>query len=132
MKCTNCNIEFESKRKDARFCSDNCRVTFSRKKSVVTDNVTFSSPVVTDKFEFTVTYNKKPGDKGYDSEIDAVRKQPRQAIYWYDVPLAALPVIKKGWPKMPEYMNGRQYFLWFKNEFQILEDGTPVIHNPYK
>lgn len=38
---------------------------------------------------------------------------------------------------MPDYMNGRQYFLWWKNEFAVHEDlnkgelGTPILHNPF-
>ena len=53
----------------------------------------------------------------------------RKAKYWYDVPLGAIPVIKKGNPEMPDFMNGRQYFLWWKNEFKE-KNGTPIIHNP--
>ena len=30
MKCIHCNNEFKSKRKTAKFCSDKCRVAFSR------------------------------------------------------------------------------------------------------
>jgi hypothetical protein len=62
----------------------------------------------------------------------------RKAKYWYDVPIAAIPVIKKDWPKMPGYMNGRQYFLWWKNDFALQEDetkpgyGEPLILNPFK
>jgi hypothetical protein len=54
----------------------------------------------------------------------------REAVYWYDVPIAAVPVYEKDWPKMPDYMNGRQYFLWWKNEFKE-NDGVPEIHNPF-
>jgi hypothetical protein len=45
MKCLNCNKEFDSLRKSAKFCSDKCRVTYSRKVSVtpsVTNVVTTS------------------------------------------------------------------------------------------
>ena len=31
MKCLNCGEEFEAERTDAKFCSTNCRATFSRK-----------------------------------------------------------------------------------------------------
>lgn len=124
-KCKNCGVEFTG-RKDAKFCSPNCRVTFSRKQSLVTDNVTLSDPVVTDNFEF-YTISKANGDGRKADEKSPIRK----AKYWYDVPIAAIPVIKKGCPKMPDYMNGRQYFLWWKNEFK--ENGAgPVILNPIK
>lgn len=125
MNCQNCGVEIESKRTDAKFCSPNCRVTFSRKGSIVTDNVTLSSPVVTDNFEF-YTISKKNGLGRKADEKSDVRK----AQYWYDVPIAAIPVLKKDWPKMPVFMNGRQYFLWWKNEFKTQENGTPIIHNP--
>lgn len=122
--CEECGIEFEG-RKDAKFCSPKCRVTFSRKAGVVTDNVTLSDPLVTDNFEFTVTVGKdNPDDVKKSKEI------LRNAKYWYDVPLAAQPKIKKDWPKMPESMNGRQYFLWWKNEFKMNGD-KPEILNPY-
>lgn len=129
MYCLNCGIEFTG-RSDAKFCSPNCRVTFSRKGSLVTDNVTFSEPLVTDKFTFTVTYSRKPEDPGYDSDEAAKRKQPREAKYWYDVPLGALPILQKAWPEMPDYMNGRQYFLWWKNNFKTTDKG-PELHNPF-
>lgn len=131
MNCEECGIEFTG-RKGARFCSPKCRVTFSRKQSIVTDNVTFSEPDVTDNFEFsTVTKSNGLGRK--EDERSGMRK----AKYWYDVPLAAIPRMKEGWPEMPEWMNGRQYFLWWKNEFRVNEDkskgevGMPIIHNPY-
>ena len=134
MKCTNCNIEFEG-RSDAKFCSPKCRVTFNRKGSVVTDNVTLSDPDVTDNFEF-FTISKANGLGRTEDE----KSKTRKAKYWYDVPLAAVPVIKKDWPKLPIFpatedrpetsMNGRQYFLWWKNNFEENETG-PVIHNPF-
>jgi predicted nucleic acid-binding Zn-ribbon protein len=47
-KCTKCGKEFETKRKDARFCNTKCRVAYSRLSvtedelsvTSVTDNVT--------------------------------------------------------------------------------------------
>lgn len=132
MKCENCGIEIESKRTDAKFCSPKCRVTFSRKQSVVTDNVTLNENNVTDNFEF-YTISKA---NGLDRKIDE-KSGIRKAIYWYDVPIAATPVIKKGNPKMPDDMNGRQYFLWWKNEFKTQDNkdkpgyGLPSILNPY-
>lgn len=133
MKCKNCGIEFQTKRKDAKFCSPRCRVTFSRKQGVVTDNVTFSEPVVTDKFKFTI----KTGPEDEERGLVDVKSKVREAEYWYDVPLAAVPVKQKAWPDMPDYMNGRQYFLWWKNNFKLQDDeskpghGLPEIHNPF-
>lgn len=127
MKCLNCNKEFEG-RKDAKFCSSKCRVTFNRlsvtKGLDVTDNVTDN-----EVFKFTVTYNKKPGDNGYDDSTAQARRKVRTAVYWYDVPLGAVPLIQKDWPSMPDHMNGRQYFLWWKNEFEIGDNGA-ILHNP--
>lgn len=130
--CEVCSIGFESKR-EARTCSPKCRKDLSRINSV-THNVTLSNPVVTHKFKFR-TYNNHTKESNEDT--------PREAVYWYDVPLAAVPVVEKDWPKMPEYMNGRQYFLWWKNEFKtnkkdIVDEETgeitavdvPEIHNP--
>ena len=126
MKCLNCDIEFDG-RKDAKFCSPKCRVTFSRKQSIVTDNVTFSEPDVTDNFDFDIeSYNLNSAQKG---RVKSVEK--RTAKYWYDIPLGAKPIPKKGWPEMPDFMNGRQYFLWWKNEFKTNEKGEPMILNPY-
>lgn len=133
-RCAECGIEFSSKRKDAKFCSPKCRVTFSRKDSLVTDNVTLSEVPVTDKFEYTQIYLRKPGDKGYDQEMAEKCATVRSAEYWYDVPLGAVPVLHKGWPEMPVYMNGRQYFLWWKNEFKKSGEGDEtgaIILNPF-
>jgi hypothetical protein len=103
----------------------------------VTHNVTLNEPTVTHKFKFTIKRNNQ------DDQPNPVR----EALYWYDVPLAAVPVKQKGWPDVPifpavgkepeTFMNGRQYFLWWKNDFKVNEDpekgelGMPVIHNPF-
>lgn len=114
MNCEVCNIEFESKRSDAKFCSPKCRKEASRLASLVTDNVTLSAVPVTLKFKFTIR-------KGKDDPFAAKKDEVREAVYWYEIPLAAVPVLQKDWPKMPEGMNGRQYFLWWKNEFKLAE-----------
>lgn len=119
--CVECGIEFSAVRKTAKYCSPKCRVTVSRRSSIVTDNVTLSDPDVTLRFKFTVI-RKKGDDKP---------NPVREAKYWYDVPLSAVPVLQSGWPKMPDYMDGRKYFLWWKNEFKTSEAGNPVIHNPF-
>jgi hypothetical protein len=126
MNCLNCNIEFEG-RTDAKFCSPKCRVTFNRKQSTVTDNVTFKDLDVTDNFKFYTIANARPNTNPPEPET---KSEVRQAKYWYNVPLGAIPVMQKDWPKMPEWMNGRQYFLWWKNEFKE-NDGVPEILNPY-
>jgi hypothetical protein len=127
-QCELCGIEFEAQRDSAKYCSAKCRVTASRKGSLVTPNVTLSDPDVTLSlyFEF-YTISKANGLGRKEDEKLGTRK----VKYWYDVPLGAIPVIKKDWPKMPEFMNGRQYFLWWKNDFKINEQGDPIIHNPH-
>lgn len=125
MNCKNCGIEFTG-RTDARFCSPKCRVTFSRKQSVVTDNVTVKDFDVTDNFTFMIRLGPLDKERGLVEQKSKIR----EAKYWYDVPLAAVPVYQKGWPEMPQEMNGRQYFLWWKNEFQS-KDGVPEIINPF-
>ena len=128
MYCENCGIEFESTKSNARFCSPNCRVTHHRKGSVVTADVTLSAPIVTAEFRFVTKY--VPIHASQDSLVTKHAK-PRTAKYWYDVPLGAIPIYEKGWPKMPKYMNGRQYFLWWKNEFAVTPNETPVLLNVF-
>lgn len=129
MKCLQCGIEFESKRDTAKFCSPKCRVTYNRTVTLTSGNVTLSEPDVTLNFKFTIAQypGSKPGDKDWNENKGKVRTE----MYWYNIPLAAIPVYEKDWPKMPDYMNGRQYFLWWKNEFQVGETGEPVILNPF-
>jgi len=135
--CVVCGIEFESK-KSAKTCSKNCRVTLSRKGSNVTHNVTLADPNVTHNIEFNFTIRQSPGSIKGDKNWNENKARVRTAKYWYDVPLAAIPVLREGWPKVPEFdtkfgpepMNGRQYFLWWKNEFDT-KDGQPVIYNPF-
>lgn len=135
MICNNCNIEFESRRKDAKYCSPKCkkyaflkRSTGTDKSQNGTDNVILAeriNNINTETFKFYIV-TKANGLGRKEDEKSATRT----ALYWYDVPLSAIPIIQKGWPKMPDYMNGRQYFLWWKNEFAD-KDGTPIIHNPF-
>lgn len=126
MKCLNCGIEFEA-RAGAKYCSPRCKLQAFRKKSVETDNVTFSETPETDNFEF---YTKTAERNTAMGKIPSEKSSIRKAKYWYDVPIAAIPVIQKGWPEMPEFMSGRQYFLWWKNEFEVKND-KPVILNPF-
>lgn len=131
-KCLNCGIEFETKRADAKTCSPKCRKDLHNKRSIGTDkrsdgtlNAEFVEHlIVPEVFKFTIV--QSPDPTRYMPDKDKVR----EAKYWYDVPLAAVPIVKKGWPTVPADMHGRQYFLWWKNEFKTTEDGTPVIHNP--
>lgn len=122
-KCAVCKIDISDKKLTAKTCSPNCRKELSRLESV-TPNVTLSDPIVTPTFEF-YTISKANGMGRKEDEKSAIRK----ATYWYNVPIAAIPVIKKDNPVMPEYMNGRQYFLWWKNEFRMNGD-SPEILNP--
>jgi hypothetical protein len=132
MNCLVCKIEFEG-RADAKYCSPKCRKEASRLSSV-TDNVTLSVPIVTDNLIFKFTVKYKPLHDVQD-DVAKERATIREAKYWYDVPLGAIPIIQKDWPEMPEFMNGRQYFLWWKNEFKTMTfDGRgelPEILNPF-
>lgn len=128
--CVVCKIEFDSAR-SAKTCSPKCRVTLSRSGVTKDPNVTLAEAAVTRDvtFEFTIKVGKI--SKPYN-DLETVRRKEliRTSKYWYNVPLAAVPVIQKGWPDMPEWMNGRQYFLWWKNEFAEGENG-PILHNPF-
>ena len=138
MKCQNCNKEFDG-RQDAKYCSTKCRKEAFQKRSISvpngTDNVeriNIEERIIED-FQFTIVLG--PDDK--KRNLDLTKKEKRTAKYWYQVPLCGVPVVKEGWPRMPEYMNGRQYFLWWKNGFKVNEDkkdgeiGMPIIFNPY-
>lgn len=130
--CEVCRVDFNSK-KPARTCSAKCRVTLNRQRVTHNPNVTLAEPSVTHDvtFKFKIIQSKDP--KKYMES----KNQVREAKYWYDVPVAALPILQKDWPKMPNYMDGRQYFLWWKNEFAVNGDptkgelGQPIINNPF-
>lgn len=130
MKCEVCGVEFESARSDTKYCSPKCRKQAFNKRSVGTDNTNgtdnmiVEERIIPERFEF-YTISKTNGMGRTKDEKSKIRK----AMYWYDVPIAAIPVIKKDYPEMPNYMNGRQYFLWWKNEFKT-KDGSPVLVNP--
>lgn len=127
-RCKTCNVEF-SGRKDAKFCSPKCRVTFNRLSVTDNPNVTVIDPEPVTDIWFEFKTKDIRSDTGF--HVNANGKDIiRKAKYWYDVPLGAVPVLQKGWPKMPDYMNGREYFLWWKNEFDTKDD-KPVIINPH-
>ena len=140
MNCLNCNIEFTSKRSDAKYCSDKCKKEAFFKRSIGTDkskngtdNLVMAERIISEQFKFTIKVgNTDPKNPPYnDEQVVTDKSKVRTAKYWYDVPLAAVPIIQKDWPEMPDYVNGRQYFLWWKNEFKTQPDGTPIIHNPF-
>jgi hypothetical protein len=126
-QCEVCKIDISGKKGTARTCSPKCRKDLSRLESV-TPNVTLSDPIVTLEFEF---YTRTVDRVSQLGKVPGEKNPIKKARYWYEVPIAAVPVIKKGWPKMPDYMNGRQYFLWWKNEFKETNNG-PEILNPNK
>lgn len=127
--CVVCGIEFESS-KSAKTCSPRCRVTLSRSDVTHGSNVTLKDPDVTLAVTFRFTIAQRPGSKPGDDNWNENKAKVREAKYWYDVPLAAIPVREKDWPEMPDYMDGRQYFLWWKNEFDT-KDSLPVVYNPF-
>jgi hypothetical protein len=90
-----------------------------------------------DKFEFTIKIGPDDEFRGLVEAKSKVRKVGNGDKDWVDVPLAAVPIIKDGWPPMPDYMDGRQYYLWWKNGFKLQNKegwagfGEPEIFNPY-
>lgn len=125
-KCENCGIDFEGKRASAKYCSAKCRVEASRKVKE-NEHIEMVSPITPELFEFkTPDVRQKSGFHEKENGEVIIRK----ALYWYDVPLAAIPIVKKGCPEVPEYMDGRQYFLWWKNNFEE-KDGKKIILNPH-
>lgn len=77
---------------------------------------------------YTKNYRTKTGYH----EVDENSGVPiiRESDNWEDIPLGAVPILEEGYPEMPDYMNGRTYFLWLRNDFKTSETG-PVIVNPY-
>lgn len=128
--CEVCKIEFESI-KAAKTCSPKCRVTLARLRVTESSNVTLAAPNVTHDVTFSFTIKQRPGSKKDDKNWSIEKDKVRTEKYWYDIPLSAIPVMKQGYPKMPDTINGRQYFLWWKNEFKTTEDGQPIIYNPF-
>lgn len=139
--CEVCGIDISDKKASARTCSTKCRKLLFSNRSLEqngtlngtetgTPSIILSEPKLEQEiwFEF-YTIGRANGMGRPKDEKSPVRK----AKYWYDVPSGAVPVSKKGWPEMPDYMNGRQYFLWWKNEFKYSEKfpNSPEIHNPY-
>lgn len=127
MNCLVCGIEMPTDR--AKTCSPRCRVALSRSKSVTAGGSVTAEKVASVTFRFTIAY--KPLNE-YDETMAFDRSKVREAKYWYDVPIAAVPVCEEGWPEMPSYMNGRQYFLWWKNEFKVNDKGEPVLLDPLR
>lgn len=124
-QCEVCGTEIEGR---AKTCSVKCRKALSRDRSVTGDGSVTLETKKSVTFEFR-TPNLR-SDSGWH-EDDKGKPIVRKALTWFEVPIAAQPVLQKDWPKMPEGMNGRQYFLWWRNEFKIEEDGRPVIINPF-
>lgn len=132
MNCEVCGVELEGKKAGAKYCSPKCRKIAFNKRSIGTDNpqkgtdkFTIEERIIPELYFEYYILTKANGMGRLEDEKSPIRK----AKYWYDVPISAIPVIKKDWPKMPDYMNGRQYFLWWKNEFKEKETG-PVLVSP--
>lgn len=120
--CEHCQETFETTSKRARYCSDKCRIAASRHRepvSVKEGKVKMEDRVYRFK---TFLINKETGEKEYSPV--------RTARTWVDVPLNGVPVREEGWPEKPDYMDNRQYYLWWDNHFKT-DKGTPVITNPH-
>lgn len=125
-RCKVCGIEVSDK---ANTCSPKCRKVLSRVTSV-TENVSVTDPIEASvTFKFTIA--QRPGSIKDDKDWNIEKAKVRTEKYWYNIPLAAVPILQKGWPKMPTFMNGRQYFLWWKNEFKVNDASQPIILNPF-
>lgn len=123
--CVVCGVIFEAKRSDARFDTEKCKKKFQRNPELfigVGEEVELVPLVEEKPFRF-----KTPSRNGFNED------DWREAKHWYDVPLAAIPKIEEGNPDMPEWMNGREYFLWRANDFEMNEEnGKPRIINPIR
>ena len=117
-KCQNCKKEFEAKSNRAKYCSAKCRVAASRDRDPAEDNPDLESE---DRIYRFRTYNKRADEW---SEV-------REATTWVDVPLAGEPVLEDDWPEKPDYMNNREYYLWWDNHFKTNDKGSPIITNPH-
>ena len=138
--CIICGIDISDRSESAKTCSTKCRQLAHRNSVTAGVSVTLPVTVKDDEiwFEFTI----KIGPKDEERNLVERKSQVRKEKYWYNVPLAAVPLIKSGWPEVPVFpaigdqpeteMNGRQYFLWWKNDFKTNEAGDPVIQNPLK
>lgn len=124
----------EGKREGAKYCSPRCRLIGHRRETVETDNVKLAEPeTLSETFKFYTETKDRASETG---KVHGERNPTKTVKYWYDVPVSAIPVIQKGWPAKPDYINGRQYFLWWKNNFEVGKgkdpfDG-PVLWNPFK
>lgn len=131
--CINDGVIFEAKRSTKQFCSDKCRVEYSRKQSAVEEErIAVVEPKAVVPFRFKTP--DKRAASGFHEDENGVRV--RTASVWTNVPLCAIPIVEKGDPAVPEWMNGRQYFLWRANEFKLSDENSPIpgipeIINPY-
>ena len=99
---------------------------YSRKRVNKSEEIKIEPPKEKAVFTFK-TPNKRTASGFHEKDDGTV--VVRKATVWYDVPLAAIPITGKGEPEMPEWMDGRQYFLWRENDFKT-RDGKPVIVDP--
>lgn len=72
MKCTVCEKEFESKRSDAKFCSNSCRLKSSRSIKKGEPLVKFEEPVRVEEPTKEIKYTK---DLSLEDQILAVQKE---------------------------------------------------------
>ena len=130
--CIVCGETFEAARADARFDKPSCRKRYQRNpeeydgtpaaNTPQAEKMTLEKPAVRPPFRFR-TPNFRADDGFNENGF-------RTAKYWYDVPLAAIPFPYEGEPAMPDYMNGRQYFLWRAMDFKVNDKGQAVLLDP--
>ena len=142
-KCTVCNNEFETSRSDAKFCSAGCRKKYQRNPDAYLPTGIAITPVAEEVANAVESTLDKDGDR---TSFPHYRKNNRTEsgywedendkpiIYtsnsWVDVPFNAVPVKKRGHPPMPDYMNGRQYYLWQLVDFSVNENNEAIIFDP--
>lgn len=135
-KCLNCGKVFVAERVTAKFDTPKCRVEYSRdgtpkENTPAAENIKMEKPVVKEVFRFK-TPNTRTESGFHEKVVDNLPTGEvivRTATRWYDVPISAIPVPYEGEPGMPEWMDGRQYFLWRENNFKM-EDGKYCLIDP--
>ncbi|MCA9325956.1 hypothetical protein KDA23_07940 [Candidatus Saccharibacteria bacterium] len=101
--CLNDGVEFEAKRKTAKFCSDKCKTEYARANNIDEGTGEVKSPPVIHKVEAANPENPydRPDPAGYDPEaaLAAFKKKGLEAVEWLTTGIPAfdaLTMIPKG------------------------------------
>ena len=128
MKCINCNVEFQGKRADARFCSNRCRALYSKHKrnplsatTSVKRNLSATVGIsattaqaqpaeikrtrtVESEAHAPVVQVKPPVQHTNSMKVGYVPPDPKQTI-----PVAPIPKQRQGIPSRPDNISDSQY-----------------------